>query len=113
PAELRVADAMTRDAVTVPVETPLRRVVELLLDRDYRALPVLDAQGRVVGIVTNTDLVERGGLAARLELLAAADAGALRRELERIEAEGRTAAEVMTPRPRTTSPERRLSEAAH
>ncbi|HEY1293972.1 MAG TPA: hypothetical protein VGJ60_12900 [Chloroflexota bacterium] len=39
----------------------------MLLDRDFRAVPVIEVDNRVVGIITNGDLVERGGLTARLD----------------------------------------------
>jgi len=62
---------MRRDVVQVHPDTPLGELVELLVGQDYRAVPVVDTAGQVVGIVTNGDLVERGGLTMRLELLAA------------------------------------------
>src|SRR5215472_12357189 len=70
PERLLVADVMQRDVVQVHPETSLHDLAELLIGQDYRAVPVVDAAGCVVGIVTNGDLVERGGLAMRLELLA-------------------------------------------
>jgi len=39
-------------------------IVRLLLDRDFRALPVVDPEGKLVGILTNRDLVEREALDA-------------------------------------------------
>src|SRR5437016_10615182 len=92
----RVVDVMTRAVVTVHPETPLGEVVRMLLDRDFRALPVVDAEGILVGVVTNRDLVERGGLRARIELLGALGGAALERELAASGARERTAADVMT-----------------
>ncbi len=42
-------------------ETPLGELVELLVGQDYRAVPVVDEAERVVGIVTNGELVRRLG----------------------------------------------------
>ena len=109
----RVGAVMTRDVVSVLPATPLGEVVRMLLDRDFRALPVVDDSGRLVGIISNRDLVERGGLSARLELLAALEPGALERELASGGARQRTAADVMTQEPVRTSPEASLAEAAH
>jgi hypothetical protein len=64
----RVVDVMTREVVSVHPETPLGEVIRVLLDRDFRAVPVVDAEQRLGGIITNQDLVERGGLGARVEL---------------------------------------------
>ena len=108
-----VGDVMTREVVTVHPETPLGEVVRMLLDRDFRALPVVDAQGILVGIVTNRDLVERGGLSARVELLRALGGAALERELAASGARERTAAEVMTREVARVGPDEALGQAAH
>ncbi len=109
----RVADVMTREVVTVHPETPLGEVVRALLDRDFRALPVVDAERRLVGIVTNADLVDRGGLSARVELLAALGAGAVERELSSSGVRERTAADVMTRDVVTVRGDDTLDTAAH
>ena len=74
--DLQVRDVMRADVVSVRDEASVRQAVELLVGREFRALPVVDAAGRLRGIVANTDLIERGGLTARLELLAAMPAEA-------------------------------------
>ena len=97
---LSAGDVMSRAVATVEPDVPVREVVELLLGRVYRALPVVEA-GVPVGIITNSDLVSRGGLAVRMELLPALQAPELQTELERLAREKKTAREVMTPRPVT------------
>lgn len=52
-------DLMTLDVVTVPPDTPVMAVARLLADRGISAVPVLDAQGQLVGIVTEGDLIRR------------------------------------------------------
>src|SRR5438132_9948759 len=96
PKRLRVTEVMRRDVVQVHPDTPLRDLVELLIGQDYRAVPVVDASGRVVGMVTNGDLVGRGGLAMRLELLATVSRETIQQELAARAAQGRTTADVMT-----------------
>ena len=66
PAERPVADVMTRQITTVKPETPAREVVELLLGRLFKAVPVVDDAGQVVGIITGGDLLRKAGLPARL-----------------------------------------------
>jgi len=92
----RVADVMTRFVVAVHPSTPLGELVRMLVDRDYRGLPVVDQANRVVGVVTNRDLIERGGLSARVELLGALAGAALERELSATGVREKTAADVMT-----------------
>lgn len=112
PARLQVREVMTRNAASIRPETPLREAVALLLGKDYRALPVVDARERVVGIVSNGDLVDRGGLRLRIELLGALGTDQLAATLAAIE-QGKTVADVMTTPAVTIGPDATLAEAAH
>jgi CBS domain-containing protein len=63
--------AIMRDGVTVVhPATPAGEVMALLLQRGYRALPVVDDAGRLAGIITDGDLLRRADLQARLGLQA-------------------------------------------
>lgn len=95
-AHRTVAEVMTREVVTVHPETPVRVLVELLVNQIYRALPVVDQENHLAGIVTNGDLVERGGLRVRTELLPTLSPPALDEELRRLEAAIVTAGDIMT-----------------
>jgi CBS-domain-containing membrane protein len=53
----RVDDVMTRDVVGVREDTPYREIVDLLLERRISAVPVLDSTGRVVGLISESDLL--------------------------------------------------------
>ena len=74
--DLHVEDVMRTEVVSVRDDAPLREAVELLVGQEFRALPVVDSERRLQGILSNTDLLARGGLTARLELLSAMPAGA-------------------------------------
>lgn len=64
----RARDLMTRDVVVVHPETPLRRVVQIMAERHVSGLPVVDAAGKLVGTLTEGDLVRwREGLPEREE----------------------------------------------
>jgi CBS domain-containing protein len=56
---LRVDDVMTRRVVTVQVGTPFKDVARVLADRRVSAVPVLDGDGRLVGIVSEADLLRK------------------------------------------------------
>lgn len=56
---LTARDLMTPDVVTVPPETPVMAMARLLADRGISAVPVVDAAGKVLGIVTEADLIRR------------------------------------------------------
>jgi acetoin utilization protein AcuB len=53
---LTVSDLMTTDPNTVAPDTPLADVISLMSTQCCRQLPVVDAGGRVVGIVTDRDV---------------------------------------------------------
>lgn len=53
------ADIMTPDPVTVSPDTPLSEAARLLLERHFNGLPVVEG-GRLVGMVTQSDLVSTG-----------------------------------------------------
>ncbi|MFG1461504.1 HPP family protein [Xanthobacter sp. DSM 24535] len=73
--EITCGDIMTRNVLAVSPETPLRAALDLLRGHHIKALPVTDEQAHVVGIVTQTDLLDKAdwgrngphiGLAQRL-----------------------------------------------
>lgn len=51
--------AMSRDVATVTPDTPLDEALKLLRRHSIKALPVVDSERRVIGILTQTDLVDR------------------------------------------------------
>jgi acetoin utilization protein AcuB len=54
----RVDQVMTHDVATVPPDCPLEEAAALMVQRKIGSLPVLE-EGRVVGIVTETDIFEQ------------------------------------------------------
>ena len=107
PGTLSAADVMSREVAAVAKGTPLREVVELMLGKTYRAVPVVE-EGVPVGMITNGDLVRRGGLGVRLDLLKRLEKPEVRALLEQLAVEDRRAAEVMTPAPVTVGADARL-----
>jgi len=58
-AQLTARDLMTSDIVTVPPETPVGAMARLLAERGISAVPVLAADGALLGMVTEADLIRR------------------------------------------------------
>ena len=56
-AELRVAAAMSSPAITVPLDAAVGDVVRILVQLEIGALPVVGADGRLVGIVSYIDIL--------------------------------------------------------
>lgn len=112
PVTARVGDVMAVDVATVAPETPIAEVVRLLIDRDVKAVPVVDAERRVVGIITGGDLIDRAGLPMRLSLQRELPEQLAAHHLRVLEESGQTARSIMTPRPITTRADASLTEAA-
>ena len=53
---MRVRDLMTERVVSATVGTPVEVAYELMREGGFRHLPVLDAKGRLVGILSDRDL---------------------------------------------------------
>lgn len=56
---LTARDIMTSSVRTVSPETPVRDLAQLLAESDISGVPVVDKQGRVIGIATETDVLSR------------------------------------------------------
>ncbi|HRQ37005.1 MAG TPA: DUF190 domain-containing protein [Chloroflexota bacterium] len=91
-----VQDVMRREVVTVRPETNIADIVTLLLQKGYRSLPVVDGNGRVLGIITDGDLLRRAGLQARLDLQVALSDAEWQRQLADLRTHGGTAVDLMT-----------------
>ena len=53
------AEIMTRNVISVTKETSIRELAELFTSRKISSAPVVNDQGDMIGIVTETDLVEQ------------------------------------------------------
>ncbi len=67
-----VRPAMSRDPLTVGPETAVAVVAQMLFERGYNALPVVDGEGALLGMVSRRDLLRllAGGRSARRGRLA-------------------------------------------
>ena len=55
-AKLKIKQIMSRDPLTATEEMTLGEVAKIMLDNKVSGLPVLDAAGQVVGIITESDI---------------------------------------------------------
>ncbi len=53
-----IKDWMTSTVVTVQPDTSMMKAAKLMKDHNIRGLPVIDAEGRLMGIVTDRDVKE-------------------------------------------------------
>jgi len=53
---LRAAEVMSRDVVTISPETSLSQIIRMLIEKKMHTFPVID-QGKIVGIVSRHDIL--------------------------------------------------------
>jgi CBS domain-containing protein len=61
---MKAQDVMVREVVTVGPDTDVTKAVALLVEHDISALPVVDADDNLIGILSEADLLEREELDA-------------------------------------------------
>jgi CBS domain-containing protein len=99
PRQTRVRDIMTLNPQKVSLEASLAEVARLLLSSTFTGLPVVDAENRPAGVISQGDLIYKAGMPMRLGLLAESDRPQVSAVLEALAP--RQAKEVMT-RPAVT-----------
>jgi CBS domain-containing protein len=105
-----VSDVMTSRVHVARPMTPFKRLVQLIEENKISAVPIVDAQGVPVGIVSESDLLlkeRRRELESESSLL-----HPRRRRQERAKAEGVVAWEIMTKPPITVRSDTNLAQAA-
>lgn len=56
---MKAREVMTRKVWKTTLDTPVRKAVQMMIARKVSALPVVDSKGRLVGIVSEGDLLRR------------------------------------------------------
>lgn len=111
---MRARDIMTASVVTVSPETRVPDIARVLLERCISALPVVDGAGRVIGIVSEGDLLHRAENKTErprswwLDLISSADTLAA----DYVKSHGLTAKDVMNAPVVSASPDASLAELA-
>lgn len=96
---MRVRELMQGNVITVDVDTSINDAVVTLTDAHISALPVVDSGGRMVGVVSTTDI-----LTSEAEANDAVEREALFEEM--------MVRDIMTRRPLTVTPDTEVREAA-
>ena len=101
--KLKIGDIMTKKPVTVTPETPIERAAQIMLEKRVEGLPVLDAKGALVGILTEGDvfraLVDITGAEkkrTRVNLVIPDRAGSIREVADTVRAQGGTIFSILT-----------------
>jgi CBS domain-containing protein len=64
---MKAMDVMVRDVVTVKPEADVASAIKLLVSHDISALPVVDDEGNVLGVISEADLVRRAEIGTEKE----------------------------------------------
>lgn len=114
---LQARDIMTKEVVTVNPQLPVLELARLLAEKKINGVPVVDDAGQLVGVVTQSDLIDR---ARKFELplvITILDAhfylerpGTFKKNLEKMI--GNRVADLMTSPPITISPDLTVEEIA-
>ncbi len=104
---MKISEVMTRDVLAVSPETPLKEVAQTLSEKRISGVPVVEGDGRVTGVLAESDIV-------RQEQGAERERGLLARVVEGppLRLEARTAGEAMNAPALTGAPEHEVAEAA-
>jgi CBS domain-containing protein len=111
---VQVSDIMTRELVSVTPDESIDSAIDLMLDHLISGLPVIDKTGRLVGILTEGDLLRRPEIGTQRERSNWRDAflgtrGAARKY---VHSHGVRVKDVMTPDPAVVAEDTSLDEVA-
>ena len=118
PTRLPVQQVMEPSITSVTLDTPVSAVVDLLLAAPFRALPVVDDQHRLQGIISSGDLINAGLLPMRRGLVRTAleldsqTAEAIEAPLEQARQSTRAAQDIMNRQVQVVRPDQPIREAA-
>jgi len=114
---IKAKDIMTKDVVTVTPETDILQAAKRLLENHFNGLPVVDHEGRLLGILCQDDLIVQQKQVPLPSVFTLLDGmiplfsgKQMEKEVEKMVA--MTVSQAMTPNPRTVEPETALEEIA-
>lgn len=55
-SEIKVKELMSKDPITVPFDYTMEETAEVLMENKISGVPVVDNEGKIVGMITETDL---------------------------------------------------------
>ncbi|WP_427161836.1 CBS domain-containing protein [Aliinostoc sp. HNIBRCY26] len=112
-----VADIMSPEPIVVRPVTPLQEAIQILAERRISGLPVIDDAGKLIGIISETDLMwQASGITPPAyvmfldSVIYLKNPAAYERDLHK--ALGQTVGEVMSKNPVTITGDKTLQQAA-
>ncbi|OPJ55254.1 CBS domain-containing protein [Alkalithermobacter paradoxus] len=56
---MKAKDIMTCDVISVKKDTPIENIAKILIEKRISGVPVVDEENKVVGVVSETDIVKK------------------------------------------------------
>ena len=109
---VQVRDVMTPRVVTVQAGTPLAQVAERMAHEGVSGVPVVDAQGRVVGVISEADFLAQMADAAATSFMGVIAQCLQGKHCLAVPVRGRTAADIMSAPPVTVQEDASVQEVA-
>lgn len=114
---LTARQIMTPEVVTVKKTASIEELVELFVKHKVNGIPVVDDQGKVVGIVTEGDLIERNKNLHIPTVISLFDAVIVLESAKKFEAElkkltAKRVEDIYNPKPITVKPDQTVGEIA-
>lgn len=111
---MRAKDVMSKDVITVRENTPVKKIISLLLEHRISAVPVVDEESHLLGVVSEGDLLYKKKLPTSIDWVQAYGGYYYTRPEQLIDehrkTEGSMAKEIMTPVPISVDEETPVAE---
>lgn len=96
PVDKPVTEVMTSEIITLDPDLKVSQAWELMLEHIVKAMPVVDAEGKVLGMLTDEDLIRRAGAKEHLSVASKLDQAILNEELAILKSSPLLVRDVMT-----------------
>lgn len=113
----KAADIMTKDVITVQKDTTVVELANLLASHNISGTPVVDEEGRLLGVVTESDLIDQKKKVHIPTVLTILDSVIYLENPDKMEKEmlkmaGSTVGDIFTDNPQTVDEETSLEDIA-
>lgn len=96
PADKPITEVMTREVITLNPDMTIAQAWERMLEHLIKAMPVVDESQRVLGMLTDEDLIHHAGLITRISVATRLDETTLNEQLAVLRTSSLRVADVMT-----------------
>lgn len=96
PSDRLVSEVMTCNVISINAETKVHDAWKIMLEKMIKAIPVVDDENHVIGIVTDEDLLQRAGIQQRLSVALRMKPEDIHAQINNLESASQKISEVMS-----------------